>query len=129
MVTRLSRKTDTRSMEQITSASCADALISPEQIVLAQLRGFKETEGHPGWSPQLRDAWEDFVVRFARRLHQSKLDAILVSLKNQQQVDQPAEPIGLERLGLDRGVHARVALIVSQIGSRADGQRAHGETS
>jgi len=93
MATRLGRKTDTASMEQTTSPPCAEALTSPEQIVLAQLRSFKETKGHPRWSPPLRDAWEDFVVRFARRLHQSKLDVILVSVEGQQQVDQLGEPI------------------------------------
>jgi hypothetical protein len=75
------------SPEQTTSAPRAEALTPQEQTLLAHLRRFKEAKRHPKWSTQLGDTWDEYLVRFVRRLHQSNLDAILLTTTNRAKQD------------------------------------------
>ena len=44
---------------------------TPEQKLLTRVRGFKEARRDPRWSAPLGDAWDEFLVRLVRRMHQS----------------------------------------------------------
>jgi hypothetical protein len=44
---------------------------TPEQRLLAKVRGFKEARRDPSWNAPLGDAWDEFLVRLVRRMHRS----------------------------------------------------------